>query len=254
LAVTAAVWLSCVAVLCPACVPAGAAADQPYLDKEAKARLGEMISYLEKQKVFAFRAYTTYDEILSDDTTVEYGLVVDALVERPNRLRLHLDGKRRDQIFFYDRDDLTLYDKWTNTFVSAPAPGNLDDMLAQVDEKYGLSLPLTDLIGLGNYQDLLKRAEYLVRVEANPLDDTVHMDQFLLRTPYRDVQFWIQGGKEPLLRKLVVTYRDQPGWPQFRAVFTRWDTTPKPSAGEFFFIPPSGAVRAEFLPRTDKAN
>lgn len=252
--VVAALWLSSLALLSLASLPAGAAtaaAPAPYLDEKAEKLLGEAIAYLEGQKAFAFRAFATYDEVLSDDTTVEYGLVVDALVERPDRLRLHLDGKRRDQVFFYDRDEFALYDRWANTYVTGPAPGNLDDLVTQAQEKYHIALPLMDLVGLGNFQDLLAQAEYLVRVEANPFDDTVHMEQLVLRTPNRDFQFWIQGGERPLIRKLVVTYRDQPGYPQFRALFTRWGTDLKPSLADFLFFPPAGAVRAEFLPPTE---
>ena len=54
----------------------------------------------------------------------------------------------------------------------------------------------------------------------------VRCDHLAFRAPHVDWQIWIQEGKEPLPRKLVITTRDQPNAPQFSVVVTKWNLKP----------------------------
>ena len=37
-----------------------------------------------------------------------------------------------------------------------------------------------------------------------------------------DWQVWIEDGAQPLVRKFVITYKDEPGAPQYTAIFFDW--------------------------------
>lgn len=66
-----------------------------------------------------------------------------------------------------------------------------------------------------------------------------------------DVQAWIKAGERPVFCKIVFTQTDEPGSPQFIAVFSDWDFGPR--LRDAYFEPelPDGAVKAEFLARED---
>ena len=68
----------------------------------------------------------------------------------------------------------------------------------------------------------------------------VRCDHLAFRAPHVDWQIWIQEGKEPLPRKLVITTRDQPNAPQFSVVVTKWNLKPVFTPQTFAFRAPSG--------------
>jgi hypothetical protein len=63
-----------------------------------------------------------------------------------------------------------------------------------------------------------------------------------------DWQIWIEDGPQPVPRKFVITYKDEEGWPQYSARFTRWDFQPQHSEHYFRFHPPTGADKIDILP------
>ena len=63
-----------------------------------------------------------------------------------------------------------------------------------------------------------------------------------------DWQVWIADGPQPLLRKIVITFKDEPQSPQFSATIRKWDLAPRLSPQIFVFDPPEGAREIEFIP------
>jgi hypothetical protein len=76
----------------------------------------------------------------------------------------------------------------------------------------------------------------------------VRCDHLAFRAPHVDWQIWIQEGKEPLVRKLVITTRDVVNAPQFSVVTTKWNLKPQFTDRTFAFTAPAGAKKVEFLP------
>jgi hypothetical protein len=77
-------------------------------------------------------------------------------------------------------------------------------------------------------------------------------DHLAFRAPHVDWQIWVQEGKEPLIRKLVITTRDVVNAPQFSVVATKWNLKPQLTDKAFSFAPPAGAQKVEFLPMGKK--
>jgi len=76
----------------------------------------------------------------------------------------------------------------------------------------------------------------------------VRCDHLAFRTPHTDWQIWIQEGKQPLPRKLVITSTDIQNAPQFSIVMNNWNLAPKIDAQMFEFMPPKHAKPINFLP------
>jgi hypothetical protein len=60
------------------------------------------------------------------------------------------------------------------------------------------------------------------------------------------VQLWIAQGDEPLLQRMLITYKRAEGQPQFRAQFKEWNLSPEVSDATFAFSPAEGAVKIAF--------
>ena len=73
---------------------------------------------------------------------------------------------------------------------------------------------------------------------------TVHL---AVRSADVDVQLWIARGPEPLPRRVVITYKNAPGQPQFRADLDDWSVAPTIDAAAFTFVPPAGAEQVMYL-------
>ena len=69
-------------------------------------------------------------------------------------------------------------------------------------------------------------------------------------------QIWIDAGDKPLPRKLVISYVQEPGEPQYTAVIRRWSLDPKLPDGLFTFEAPEGAqkIDAKAMKRPDEGD
>jgi hypothetical protein len=48
-----------------------------------------------------------------------------------------------------------------------------------------------------------------------------------------------------LIRKFVITHKNDPGQPEFTAFITHWDMTDRIADSDFVFAPPVGASKIE---------
>jgi hypothetical protein len=76
----------------------------------------------------------------------------------------------------------------------------------------------------------------------------VRCDHLAFRAPHVDWQIWIQEGKQPLPRKIVITTRDLANAPQFSVVVTKWNLAPTFGESLFSFKPPKDVRKVDFLP------
>jgi hypothetical protein len=71
-----------------------------------------------------------------------------------------------------------------------------------------------------------------------------------------DYQIWVADGDRPLPQRIVLTYRNEMGQPQFRAQFLNWNLKPAAPAALFAFKPAPGmqriSFRAQLSPRAAK--
>jgi hypothetical protein len=58
-------------------------------------------------------------------------------------------------------------------------------------------------------------------------------------------QIWIDAGAQPLPRKIVITYVDEDGEPQYAATIRRWNLEPTFPEALFTFEPRAGAQKIE---------
>jgi hypothetical protein len=132
-------------------------------------------------------------------------------------------------------------------YTQFPVPATLDETLDFLELEVGAAIPLADLF----YSDLssLGSAADEASVVGTSRVAEWRCDHLAFRGDALDYQIWVEQGDAPRLRKLVITYREEPGTPQFAAVFTSWELGIDAPDALFEFSPPEGAERIPTLAR-----
>lgn len=218
------------------------------IEAEADRILREMGEYLKTASEFSFHADISYHAVFSTGEKVQYGGASDVSVRRPNRLHVAFDGDEHRRQVFYDGSTVTLYDMLKDLYAVTEVPGDIDGALDLVFEKYGLTVPLADLVYADPHAVLTEDAEYGSMVGVHGCGEK-RCHHLLFTQEIIDWEIWIETGPRPVPRKLVITYKKEPGSPQYEARLSRWDFHPRLSEHAFTFHPPDGASEMEFLPR-----
>jgi hypothetical protein len=242
--------LASLLVLGAGTVRAQGSKEAPAIEPEAAATIKRMSDYLKTLPAYRVQAETTTDEVLVAGPKIQYGGTIEATVRMPDRLRLSaVREDREQQQFFYDGKTLTVWLKDRASFASAEVPGPVGEMIAQVRAKYGIALPLDDLIREAIRGELLKDVTAGIVIGSGRIAG-VECEHLGFHEDAIDWQIWVEKGSRPLPRKLVITTLTEASQPQHTEVLT-WDLSPKTDEAQFTFTPPAGAQRiviAEPLP------
>jgi hypothetical protein len=219
----------------------------PAVQPAAMAALDKMGKYLRTLKAFQVSAATSTDAVTDDGQIVESDTVSDLLVQAPNHLRIEITSDDQHRMYFYDGKSLTVWAELVNYYATAPAPPTIIQLADDLNDKYGISLPLEDLFSWGTPRSSV--AQITVATDFGPSQVLgVTCEQYGFRQPGLDWQIWIQNGDYPLPRKVVLTTTSDPARPKHRAVLS-WNLAPSFDDSAFTFVPPKDAhkiVLAEY--------
>ena len=219
---------------------------EPGVDAQADRILREMGEYLKTAEEFSFRAEVAFDEIVGEQKIL-FGGVAQLSVRRPNRLNVEYNGDERQSRVVFDGKTVTLFNAATNMYAVAEAPPEIDAALDRLFEVYGSSVPIADLVFADPYRTLIENAETGFVVGKHSVNGT-RCNHLAFMQEGIDWQIWIEDGPRPVPRKMVITYIDEPGSPQYIAELSDWNFHPRLSDHYFTFRPPVGSDKIEFLP------
>ena len=214
--------------------------------REASRMLASMTEYLAGLESFSVKFRDGYDVVQSTGQKIEFGESRDVLLERPDRLRVEersTDGRRDLAVF--DGRMISVFDADADVYAQAAQPGHLDDALVYYVRGLGMRMPLALLLSSRLPVDLPGRVKAVDYVEATEVGG-VRAHHIAGRAESVDFQFWIEDGPRPLPLRVVITYFQSPGQPQFWADFSDWNTDPHPGADAFAFRIPPGARKVPF--------
>jgi hypothetical protein len=135
---------------------------------------------------------------------------------------------------------VTVLDKEHNVYATIEAPGTIDATFDMLQDEYGVVLPLADLLYSDPYAVLMPGVTYGRYLGIHQAAGVAcHHLAFSQETI--EWQIWIDGGEKPLPRKLVISYVQEPGEPQYSATIRRWTLDAEVPEGLFTFEAPEGA-------------
>ncbi len=224
--------------------PATAATPQ---DPAARALLLNMANFIARAPGLSLTMRSGYDAVQADGQRIEFGERRKILMQRPDKLRVEVersDGERGGVT--YDGRWITAFNANENVYARVEKVSSVDDILVYMVRDLRATVPLARMLTTGFPADVEKRATEVRLVEEFTLFD-VPTDHLAVRTSEVDLQLWIARGPQPLPRRVVITYRNEPGQPQFRADLYDWKVAPRFDADAFAFVPPAGAEQISYL-------
>ncbi|MDQ3774158.1 MAG: DUF2092 domain-containing protein [Pseudomonadota bacterium] len=228
---------------------AGPAAAPVQPQADAEAILMGMAELLSRTQRFSVNVRSSYDAVQPSGQKIEFGDSRTLTVSRPDRMRV--EAERSDghkQLVLFDGKAITVFSSPRNVYASISRPGNLDEAIAYFMRDLHMRLPLAMLFVSRLPAELERRVQALDYVEnTNILGAPAH--HLAGQTKTVDFQVWVADGGQPLPQRVVLTYKDAAGEPQFRAQFSDWNLSPEITDSMFAFTPPEGAEKIAFLPQ-----
>jgi hypothetical protein len=225
---------------------------QPAIDPKADEILRKMGQTLGAAKTLSWKAHAMTDQVLSTGQKVQVARNQKYLLRRPDRASADVSGDGDTLQIRYDGKNVTIYNARTNSWGKTPAAADVEKTLDLLVSQHGMVIPLADFFFADPYATLIERARighYLG--DGWVLDTKCHHLAF--RQESVDWQIWIEQGEKALPRKMVITYKDSPGYPQFTVLLSDWDLSAKAEDGDFTFTPPAGAKEIDFAAPTPSA-
>jgi hypothetical protein len=223
-------------------------------EQRAVTILKNMSQYLAQAERFSVTIRDGYDAVQESGQKVEYGAVRKVTVSRPDRLRIEVERSDGEKgLVIFNGKDITVYTANKNVYATVSRPGTLDEAIKYAVDDLKIRIPLAMMLLStlpSEVDNLVISADY---VETTTLTD-VPCDHLAARTSRGvDFQVWVAQGSEPLPRRVVITYKNETGQPQFWADLSNWNLAPDVSDSLFTFTPPDGADRIQFLAEVGSA-
>lgn len=203
--------------------------------------LNAMAVKLAQAKQFSVTINMTYDVLQESGQQIQFSEVREVHLKRPNLLRVDVkesDGEEHGLV--YNGNSIIKFNVTEKVFSVINRPGNVDSIVRYIVSQLGVRVPLARLLVTTLPQEIQKISTQVDYVEINNLghQPVIHVAG---RTRDVDYQLWI--GRDKLPRRVVMTYKNEPGQPQFQADLTDWDFGSDIPNGVFRVIPPPDAER-----------
>lgn len=230
-----------------ASTPSARAEEKQSIEPEAARILKAALERIGGAKSFTFRAEVTNDTPLPSGQKIQFPGTLEVGIRRPNGFWNVFEGEQRTARSWYDGKTFTLLNSGKNVYACWPAPEKLDDLFGTMKDKLGFTPPLAPLLRDNLAATVLAKvtAGFIVGRGVIGGSNCRHL---AFRGEKTDWQVWVSEDGEPDIKRIIITYKLEPGAPQYAATFLSWDFAPRLSDAVFAFTPPQGAVQCEFEP------
>jgi hypothetical protein len=231
-------------------------AASPAIDQQAEKIIKELNVQKEKNIKASAEIVDTIDEVLKTGEKIQYSHMRKLIISKPKQFWIESTGDITNTTIWKDEKTFTMLDRDNNVYGQADTPGTIDETMDMLVDKYGVTTPLADLLSDSMYSVLMKNVK-TCRYLGIHYAEGIKCHHIAATQNNIDWQIWVDAGDVPQLRKIVLTYKQRPGSPQYIAVlktFTELDQVPEDA---FTFKAPEGAKKIPLIPvkkRTKKAS
>ena len=236
----------------PLTAPASHAAAQekkPAISEEASAALMRMGQTLRDAEQFSFQARTIRVYADANGQPLHIFHMLKVVVHRPNRMLVDISGDDGASKLVFDGKTALIYSAAQKKYVTIPVPeGTIQGMLQEAVGRLGVDFPLADFLTEAPNKAFLTGVTSGRVVNTVTIDGAPYLHVFFFQPPGIELELWLEKSEQALPRRLIVTYRDLPGQPNFIAEFSDWNFNIHPSDADFAFQPPPGAEQVALTP------
>ena len=233
----------------PLCAQQTSATEAKKSEEQAVAVLKRAATFLAQAKSFSVTIDAGFDAVQESGQKIEFGEIRKVVLRRPDRLRI--DATKRDGSttgLVFDGKEITVFHPKENVYATAAQPGSIDQAVAFLVNDLDVRLPLAELLNSNVDKSLPQRVRSAAYVEQSSIGG-VPCDHVAFRSDDVDVQLWLTRDKQPLPRRVVITYKLTDGRPQYWANFSDWNLSPQARDSLFSYQPSKDAAKIAFSPR-----
>lgn len=236
----------------PPTVPASYGAAQPkkpVISEEASAALMRMGQTLRAAEQFSFQARTIRVYANADRQPLHIFHTLNVVVHRPNRMLADISGDDGSSKLVFDGKTAIVYSATHKKYATIPVPeGTIDAMMKEAMGRLGVDFPLADFLAEAPNKAFLTGVTSGRVVDTVTIDGSPYLHLFFSQPPGIELELWLSKNEPSLPRRLIVTYRDLPGQPNFIALFSDWNLNAHPSDADFTFQPPADTEQMQLKP------
>ena len=205
----------------------------PDIDPVALEQINRMRSVMERFGTYQLTLQTVEDEALASGQLVQVGQTGVIKVARPDHLSIAMERDTGEKWSgWVDDTTVTLVDESKGFYSLLQPKPPLDKALDELGDQYGLELPLIDLISNLRRASLLDHVQSGIYLGTEPVAGA-KCHHLLFRQPSVDWQIWIQKEDPALPRKILLTFKEEPGSPIYQTTITEWNLEPKFTARDW---------------------
>jgi hypothetical protein len=219
---------------------------KPAISEEANAAVAQMGKSLLADQ-FSFQAKTLRVYADSNGQPLHIAHAMKVTVHRPDRLLIDLTGDDGSTRLFYDSKTVVIFGVETKKYASLPVPNTIQGMLETMMGERGFDFPLADLITNAPDKSFLLGITTGKEVGTATIDGVPCRHLLFTQRPGIEIELWVEKNDRALPRRLIVTYRSQPGQPSYVAELFDWNFAIHPTDADFVFRPPAGAEQTQLI-------
>jgi len=213
-------------------------------DSNAKTLLKGMTDYMAAQKSISFNYDASLEVMTKDDQKLALLSSGSVVLNRPDKMRFTRAGGFADIEMLFDGKMLTLVGKNENVYVQADAPGTVDQLVNELQEKYKRPMPAADLLLSNAYEELTSDVIDVKDLGSGVIGG-VECDYLAFRKQEVDFQLWIAQGDKPYPCRFSITSRTVRGAPQYSIQVRDWKTGGEVAMADFTFKNSDNAKKIE---------
>jgi hypothetical protein len=213
------------------------------IEQDAVAVLKQWSANMNKLRSFKMTMILGYDVVQEDGQRLEFGAVRQIALQKPDKLALNFKSREgKTGMVKFDGEYIYAYNRDENVYAKTEQPGNIAESIEHLTSVLKFPVPAQELFSKDIAATLTENVQkaYITGKELIAGVETHHL---ALRTEDVDYQLWINTNGPALLRRMVITYKNEPGHPQFWANFINWQQDQTFKSNIFTFTPPPGAER-----------
>ena len=220
------------------------------IDPKAVELLKKSTDYLSNAKAFTLKASFTDEVVLLNGQKIGPESWSYVSLQRPNHFRTVRHGVQENLDFYYDGKSMAFFIKGPNFYATVPAPSTLDGMLDDLDFRYDVDIPGSDLFYTDAYAGMMDGVTEAAYIRLEEVSG-VPAHHLAFRNDEVDWQLWVRDGDMPVPVKYVITTKWSTAAPSYTVFMTDWNMSPTFDNTTFNFTPPAGARQIEFVRPAD---
>jgi len=240
--IAAALWIASASI-----VAAQEALPAPAIDPEAEVVLRQWSEHHRKVQSAVIRVADTIDDVESDGRKIQYAHTRELTIVRPNKLKMVTTGDVTNRTLWKDGTSLTVLDTDANVYAQVADPGTIDQAVTLLQKDYGMGLPAADLLVADIEKTMIEGCDSIDYIGLGLVGEE-RCHHLAFTRGIVDWQVWIGAGDAPALRKMVITYKELPGEPQYTLQVLSVGDAGKIDDATFAAVIPEGAERIQFYP------